>query len=379
MRLSFCRISRDTLRGRSAESTTPRTKTQVGRHELLGIVQDEHPPHIELHAAPHIAVPDIEGRPSGNEQERGVLEIAFHPAVHVCERVLEIVRGVLVELVVLVVLDLVLGTGPQRGRGVGRLEPGVVAGLRHEDGNGDVVGVATHDVSKPVALEELVLTFAQAESHLGAAGGKGHAFHRVLAVAGGFPAHPALHRHAGPTRVNGDLVRDDEAGVEAHSELPDELQILGTVPGERLKEVPGAGLGDGPQVLDDLLVAHADAVVPHGDGPCLVVVLDMDPEIAVTFVEVIVRQRLEAQLVRGVGSVRDEFPQEDLLVAVERVDHEVEQLLDLRLESQCLPVSVRAHDSSTWRRSGPGRVLRSTSQHVGGRFRFKPCPGRGYT
>ena len=107
------------------------------------------------------------------------------------------------------------------------------------------------------------------------------------------------------------------------------------------------GLGDGAQILDDFLVAHADAVIAHGEGSRLLVVLDSNLQIALSLVQMIVRQRFESQLVRRIGSVGDQLPQEDLLVAVERVDHEVEQLLDLGLEPKCFPVSVRAHDYST--------------------------------
>ena len=45
-------------------------------------------------------------------------------------------------------------------------------------------------------------------------------------------------------------------------------------------------------------------------------------------------ERLEAQLVGGVGGVRDQLAQEDLLVAVQGVDHEVQQLLHLGLEAE---------------------------------------------
>ena len=43
-----CRISRETLSGRSSESTTPRTKRRYARQQLLGVVHDEHAPHVQL-------------------------------------------------------------------------------------------------------------------------------------------------------------------------------------------------------------------------------------------------------------------------------------------------------------------------------------------
>jgi hypothetical protein len=47
-----------------------------------------------------------------------------------------------------------------------------------------------------------------------------------------------------------------------------------------------------------------------------------------------VGQGLEAQLVGGIARVRDQFAQEDFLVAVQGMDHQVQQLLHLGLEAQ---------------------------------------------
>ena len=195
-------------------------------------------------------------------------------------------RGMFVELVVFALLDLVLGAGPQRGRSVDGFQLPVVAGIGHLDGNRDVVGVAAHDVSEPVAFEELVLALAQTEDHLGAARGDGYAFDGVLPVPNGLPAHAAFHRHPGSPGVHRHLVRDDEARVEPHSELSDELSILVPVSREGVEELPGPGLGNGAQVLDDLLIAHADAVVAYADASSVLVVFDLDVQIAVSLVEV---------------------------------------------------------------------------------------------
>ena len=59
-----------------------------------------------------------------------------------------------------------------------------------------------------------------------------------------------------------------------------------------------------------------------------------DREVRVALEERAVGERLEAQLVAGVGGVGDQLAQEDLLVAVQGVDHQVEQLLDLGLEAE---------------------------------------------
>jgi hypothetical protein len=66
----------------------------------------------------------------------------------------------------------------------------------------------------------------------------------------------------------------------------------------------------------------------------LLVDAQRDPQVRIAFIERGVGERFEAQLVGCVGCVRNQLPQEDLLVAVQGVDHQREQLLDLGLESE---------------------------------------------
>ena len=64
------------------------------------------------------------------------------------------------------------------------------------------------------------------------------------------------------------------------------------------------------------------------------VVADADLQLRVVLEQRAVGDRFEAQLVAGVRRVRDQLAQEDLLVAVQGVDHQVEELLDLGLEAE---------------------------------------------
>ena len=65
--------------------------------------------------------------------------------------------------------------------------------------------------------------------------------------------------------------------------------------------------------------------------------LDPDGEVGVAGQQFRLAQRLEAQLVVGVGGVGDQLAQEDFAVAVQRMDHELQQLTHLGLETQGLP------------------------------------------
>ena len=66
------------------------------------------------------------------------------------------------------------------------------------------------------------------------------------------------------------------------------------------------------------------------------VVADANLQVRIVLEQRAVGDRLEPQLVAGVGGVRDQLAQEDLLVAVQGVDHQVQQLLDLGLEAERL-------------------------------------------
>ncbi len=85
-------------------------------------------------------------------------------------------------------------------------------------------------------------------------------------------------------------------------------------------------MGDGADVGDDLLAAHADAVVAHGDGVRLRIAFDLDAQLAAAVHQRGVAVTLKAQLVERVGRVRDQLAQKDFAVAVQAVDHQLEQL-----------------------------------------------------
>ena len=127
------------------------------------------------------------------------------------------------------------------------------------------------------------------------------------------------------------MVRHHEGGVEAHAELADDVGVLGVV-AHFLLELVGAGGGDDAQVVLQVLLVHADAVVADGDEAVFLVHLQLDLEILAVQAHGLVRQRLVAQLVAGVAGVGDDLPQEDLLVGVDGVDHQIQQPLGFRFE-----------------------------------------------
>ncbi len=298
-----------------------------------------------------LAVPEVERRHRRNVQQHRVLGPALDARVHVRERRLPVVRDVAVELLVLLRRDVLLRPRPQRRRLVDGLVLVRVAEfvllrvpdlLAHQHRQRDVIRVPADDRRQPPARQELVLPLAQVQRHLGAALRPVDALDRVLAVAGRRPAHAVGRGQPGAARDERHAVGDDERRIEPDAELADQPRVLRLVAGQRREELARARLGDRADVRDHLVARHADPVVAHGDRPRVLVVADDDLQVRIALVVIGMRERLEAQLVRGVGRVGDELAQEDLGMAVQRVDHEVQQLLDLRLESARLGLRAGA-------------------------------------
>ena len=129
---------------------------------------------------------------------------------------------------------------------------------------------------------------------------------------------------------DGDFACHHEGGIEAHAELADDIDVFLLLHG--LLEAQGAGLGDGAQVLLHLLLAHADAVIRHGEGAVFLVPGDGDGELVPGNAHLLIGQGRIGQLVDGIGGVGDDFPQEDLPVGINRVDHQIQQPLGFGLK-----------------------------------------------
>ena len=255
----------------------------------------------------------------------------------------------LVELDVLLVRDVLLGTGPQRAglvhgfpfagldHGAGLVVLAVLPlFLFHQDGQADVVGVLGDQLLELPAVQEFPCVFAQVQDHAGAARLAGDLLHFEVAGTGAGPAHAFAGGQAGAARFHGDLVGHDEAGVKAHAELSDQLGIGLLVARELVHEGLGTALGDGAQVLDGFLCAHADAGIGDGQRLGLVVEGDAHFQVGLVAVQAAVVQRFEAQLVAGVRGVGDQLTHEDLGVGVQRMRDQVQQLGHFSLEGMGL-------------------------------------------
>lgn len=109
----------------------------------------------------------------------------------------------------------------------------------------------------------------------------------------GRPVHAFAGGAAGTTAVDVDFVSDDESRVETDTELTDQVRVFLLVTGQVFHEVGGAGFGDGAQMRDRILTAHADAVVFEGDGLGVLVEAHTDFQFGAAFQQFGLGQRFE--------------------------------------------------------------------------------------
>ena len=129
---------------------------------------------------------------------------------------------------------------------------------------------------------------------------------------------------------------DDEGRVEADAELSDELRGLLLITGQRAEELGRSRPGDRAEVRNRFLAPHPDTVVADRHGARCRVRIHSDLELRVLGKQLGRGDRSGAQPVVGVGGVGNELPEKDLPVAVQGVDHQLQQLAHFRLEAMRL-------------------------------------------
>ena len=146
-------------------------------------------------------------------------------------------------------------------------------------------------------------------------------------------------------RVHLHTIGHDKRRVEAHTELANQLRILFLVATQALQKGRRARFGDGAEVLDHLIPVHANAVVADRDGVGVLVDVDTDRVIALPFQQAVVGKRRKPELVDCVRGIGNQLTQENLLVAVQRMNHQVQQLAGLGLKTKRFFFHIRSHGS----------------------------------
>ena len=317
---------------------------------------------VELQARLVIRLVEIERCMRRDGQECRILDRAFGLRVEDLHRVLPFVELMLEELVVLFFLDIRLVLRPERLHGVqrarldlfdliGALDLLAFLVLRrllesevHLDWVADVVAVLLDEALELIIVREVLLCLLAAELLLEVQRDGRAALielallNRVGAVGCGLPLPGLLL--ACLARHDRHVVGHHEGRVEADTELADHLfvgQVLVLLLRllELFEEGLRAGLRDRADVLDELFAVHADAVIGNRQRVLLGIRRQENLEVLIAFEQSAVRQALEMSLVDCIRCIGDELAQEDLVIRVDGVNHEVQQLFCLRLEFMC--------------------------------------------
>ena len=276
--------------------------------------------------------------------------------LHRCFPLMELI---LEELVVFLVLDLRLVARPERLHGVQRARLDLLDLLRaldllailvfrrllelevHLDRVAHIVRILLDEALDLVVVREIIIGIAAVEAFLqldrdGRAAALALALlDRIAAITGRLPARSLLL--AGLARLDGHLFADHECRVETDTELTDELLVIdrGIILLrllQLLEECLRAGLRNRADVVYDFLTAHADAVILDCQRMSILVRYQVDLECLIIAQDIGIGQALEMDLVDRIRCVRDELPQEDLVIRIDGVDHQVQQLLGFGLE-----------------------------------------------
>src|SRR5690606_11022190 len=152
-------------------------------------------------------------------KEARVLALALHAVVAPAERVREVVRQVLVELLVFLVSDLRARANPQGLSGVHRAGFSIRGpGPGEKDRHTDVVGVLANERLEPRLLQELLLGFPEVERHPRPARLPLDPAYRALAFPARFPVHPVTGPQPGAPALALDPAGADAGRVDAATE-----------------------------------------------------------------------------------------------------------------------------------------------------------------
>ena len=318
------------------------------RQQILTVFHNHHTAGIQLQATLKVLGIEIIGGLGGDIQQGLKGHLTLGTEMDDPQGLVEVVELIPVEGVVFLFGHVLLVLLPQGYHGVQGLHLGIGFVLRlvlrgilllpgllhlHADGVADVVGILGDEVTDFVLFQILAVGILlgigfQHHDHIGTGGIPLGLLH---AVAIGAVGHPLV----GLVRAvllgdHGDFRGHHKGGVEAHAKLADDVNVLFLLHG--LLEAQRAGLGNGTQVFFHFFQAHADAVIGHGKGAVFLVPGDGNGKLIPGNAHLFIGQGGIGQLVDGIGGIGDDFPQENLPVGINGVDHQIQQPLGLRFE-----------------------------------------------
>ena len=98
-------------------------------------------------------------------------------------------------------------------------------------------------------------------------------------------------------------VRNQKRGVEPHTELADQIGIVGGITAQCFQELTGARARNSADVLNDFIGGHANAVIRDRDGLFVFVDTDFQSEGLTVLHEAGVSQSRKPESIAGIRAV----------------------------------------------------------------------------
>ena len=359
-------------------------KVVVVGQQVVALLHDQNVGAVERQALLVVLTVQIERRAARHKQQGVILERALSMEADGARRIVKVVERGLVELVVILLFNVGAALLPDWRHGVDGLELlvvlvlglvivagvlglGFLAALAHHHLNrvAHIVAVLLNQaLEAPLGQEAIVglglavgvelLVLTQRQNDIGTVLG-------TLAILDGVTLKTVGLPNVGGILAIGaahdlHMAGDHKGRVEAHAKLTDNVHIGTLLLGVLGLKLLGAGMGDGAQIALELLGGHANAVIRDGNGAGVFIKGDANSQVALVELDARVLQALKVELVDGVARVRDKLAQEDFLIGVDGVDHEVEQFFALGLKL----THVQSFRATPVRKNGP--VARAASQ-----------------
>ena len=305
-------------------------EAQPARQNLVRLIGDEDALGIELQRLLAFRVEEVEGPLRGNEQQSRVIDLALGLEMDRRPGFVEGMGGVAIEIAILLGRHLGFRFGPESRLLVDMLLVGAVFEM---DRQRHMLGMLGDDMLKPRRFQPFAFSFLEVQRDLGAARGFLRRLDGELAGAVRHPAPALIFPRL--ARENRDLIRDHEGRIKADAELADQrnlgfrrFRLL-----QLLDKFRRAGAGDGAEMADKIVLIHADAVIGHGQGLRILVDGEGHGKVSAALQQFRLRQPQIAQLVAGIGCVRNKLAQEDRFIAVQRMRNHLQKAGNFSLKA----------------------------------------------
>ena len=326
-------------------------KAEIIRQQIFAAIHDQHTVGIQLQAL-FVVLAVVVERSMGRDIQQGIISNStFVPHMHMAQRIRIIAALIFIETVVFFFADLILVLMPQRHHAVQcdifhifLVLVGILflpaLGHVHTDREANIIAVPLYQTLNSVLVEEFAVVFAavalcicchivqQFQCDLRTHGILLAGIHGVALYALGLPYIRLLFAEC--QRLDCNTLGNHECGIEADTELPDDLVIFCQI--VLFLELERAAVGDRAQMLLHFRLGHADTVIGNGQGASILVHSQCDLEVGLVHAHAVVRQRLEIQLINGIAGVGDQFAEKDLLMGIDRMDHHVHQFFGFCLK-----------------------------------------------